>query len=166
MPRSGTTTTTTTTAITTSSGLGGSGDDGTMRRLTAAVPLALVLLAGCSSGTDGDAAVEQTPSAPAPSPVTPSTEAGNTASATSTATAPSQAALDQLLTQAAAVSPALVADPAKLQQRAADVCQDVQEGRDDATIVSNAQQGFSDAGQLTQQQAEDLVDAIRGTVCG
>ncbi|MCI2238693.1 hypothetical protein MO973_45000 [Paenibacillus sp. TRM 82003] len=133
--------------------------------LTAAALIGL--LAGCSATTEDVSSPDVTISVPSEASSAIASASGEADAALDAATEAAEGAGDRLAGLAAAVQPELAADAEQLQQRAEEVCADIEQGTDEATVTSNTQQLFSggDVGQLTEQQAQELVDAIRSTVC-
>ncbi|WP_432506102.1 hypothetical protein [Kineococcus arenarius] len=133
--------------------------------LTAAALIGL--LTACSATTEDVSTPDVTVSVPSEASSAIASASEEAGAALDAATEAAEGAWDRLAGLAAAVEPELAADAEQLQQRAEEVCADIEQGTDEATVTSNAQERFSggDVGQLTEQQAQQLVEAIRSTVC-
>ncbi|MET8691766.1 DUF732 domain-containing protein [Streptomyces bauhiniae] len=72
-----------------------------------------------------------------------------------------------LLGKLRAIKPELVAKEDRALRRADSVCDDVRAGKDAATLAKNANFRYSGgtAGQLTNAQGAQIVDAVQATIC-
>ncbi|MFI8890520.1 hypothetical protein [Streptomyces paradoxus] len=139
-----------------------------MRRITmpAAALLALAALTACSSGDDSS-------DKPAAKPKTSATASKSAAAPTATASRPSgipspdAAQTAALIRALSAVKSALGADEEKAVSRARNVCLDMQQGKDDATVAANAKARFEggDAGTLTAEQGEQIAEGVKASFC-
>ncbi|WP_432502515.1 DUF732 domain-containing protein [Kineococcus arenarius] len=125
--------------------------------------LTAVLVAGCAADADRAPAATASlssaaPSAPAPTGPEPPQPA---------LTSPGAEQLERLVELAGGIDPRLAENRDALARRADSVCLDLQEGEDPATVVSDVQRRFSGGGVegLTEEQAAQLVEAVRTTVC-
>ena len=115
----------------------------TTSRPLAALVLA-ALLAGCGAAEE---AVRSAPDLPA-------------------VEVPSGEQLSRLTEDVTAIDPGLAADPQKLAQGAARVCAEVKAGQGTQEVVGRAQELFGGPGaELTPEQAQKVVDAVKSTVC-
>ncbi|WP_432495294.1 DUF732 domain-containing protein [Kineococcus auxinigenes] len=125
--------------------------------------LTAVLVSGCATGAGRAPAATASlsraaSSAPAPSVPEPPQPA---------LTSPSAEQLDRLVELAVGIDPRFTENRDALARRADSVCLDLSEGEDPATVVSDVQRRFSGGGVegLTEEQAAQLVEAVRTTVC-
>ncbi|XUZ27344.1 hypothetical protein ACQVDT_21410 [Streptomyces sp. RMIT01] len=121
-----------------------------MRRALVPAAIAVLALAGCSA-EDTPKAAESSSSAPAVSSI-PSPDADQT-----------KALTDAL----SAIKPELAQDTERAVNRARNVCKDVQDGKDEATVAANANARFSggSASQLTDAQGAEIVTAVKSSFC-
>lgn len=119
--------------------------------LTTTAAIAVLALAGCSGEEAAPKAAEAPNSAPAVSSI-PSPDAGQTA-----------ALMDALK----GIKPELAADEERAVNRSRNVCSDLQAGKDSATVAANANSRFSGgtAGELTDAQGQQIVDAVKAAFC-
>ncbi|NAZ82232.1 DUF732 domain-containing protein [Kineococcus sp. R8] len=70
--------------------------------------------------------------------------------------------------QLAGIDPALAADPARLATQAQQTCQDLADGKSETQVVGNVSSQFTVPGgpEVTPEQAQRILDAVRSTVCG
>ena len=79
---------------------------------------------------------------------------------------PSGQQLTELTEGITAIDPGLAADPQALAQGAARVCAEIGAGTDTGEVVTRAQELFGGPGaELTPEQAQQVVDVVRSTVC-
>lgn len=96
---------------------------------------------------------------------------GSSAPATIPAPAPSSAAAATgqeavFLSQLSAIDPALAAKPDRALRRAENVCQEIAAGKEDQTLISNAQARFTGgSATVNEDQARQIVEAARSTIC-
>ncbi|QNE74027.1 hypothetical protein F0344_04900 [Streptomyces finlayi] len=65
------------------------------------------------------------------------------------------------------IKPELAEDEQRAVNRARNVCKDVQDGKDEATVTTNAVERFSggSAGELTEAQGAEIVKAVKSAFC-
>ena len=143
-------------------------------RSTLVTAAAVLLLAtACSQNTD-----EETPSgAPsagglptsitAPAEPTQGQPATQTESAATVTGSPDATQTGELITRLEAISPGLGKDEDRVVTAAAEVCQQVVRGVDEATLSSDAKARFAvdGAAPLTDEQSRAVADAVTSTFC-
>jgi hypothetical protein len=119
------------------------------RRAVLAMLIAALPLAGCSSPGGADA------EPPPPAVETPSGDTEGLSEAES-----------QFVTMVnSIVGGAAAGDPERVLRRGENVCLDLEQGKDEAVAVGNAQQRFSGTVELSEEQARKVVETARTTIC-
>ncbi|MFJ8955595.1 hypothetical protein ACIRO1_36440 [Streptomyces sp. NPDC102381] len=129
-----------------------------MRRFVSAAVIvaATFALAGCSGSEDKTETKPTKAAAPAKS-----------STALPKVPEPNAAQTTALVTKLRAIKPELVVNEERAVRRSVNVCSDVVGKKDDATMAKNANFRFSGgtAGQLTDAQGAQIVDAVKATFC-
>jgi len=121
-----------------------------MRRAILITAIAVLALAGCSA--------EEAPKAETAPSSTP---------AVSSIPSPDPGQTKTLVDALSAIKPELAQDEERAVSRSRNVCKDMQDGKDEAAMATNANARFSggSAGQLTDAQGAEIVKAVKSSFC-
>ncbi len=136
----------------------------------AAVLAASLLSTACSSSTPAPTVTVTAPASPAPTITVTATPTAAVNAAPPTdggAQLSEEDRHDLYLLTLTAIDPGLTTNADRAMRRAKDICLDIQQGKDDATLARNTELRFEggDVPDLTPEQAQQIVDAARAYRC-